>query len=270
MKALEEKVTSLTEAIENRFQKLEELVATTKKASSSSVVRSETLEAEPVVDSSSSNLLTGLSEELLESGTDKQESGLDSELPQEGGTGIQGSTLQSELPIELLISVDTQQLGKAPGIEEGINSNNGQEVGEVIKAGKPDSSLPVDQLETTSGETLVIEDCNSNSESPSNTQSVPSHHQSELPFGLSSNLLTDFSPISSVKLSKRLGKGEQSVKHMKRKYKDDIQKFTDWSQGEDPDKIAWEYEPNTKKYIPIGELTDEQKGSLLRWYEENP
>ncbi|HEY9296033.1 MAG TPA: hypothetical protein VIQ31_06605 [Phormidium sp.] len=86
---------------------------------------------------------------------------------------------------------------------------------------------------------------------------------SELPSELQQE---EIKPIPGTKLSKlRFGRSRDTLAGVKRKMPP--QEFTEWTRNEDPDKIAWEHTP--KGYVPIGELTDEQKSSLLRWYKEN-
>lgn len=269
MEALEKKLAKLTEAIEIRFRELEGLVIGNGKASVSPVVHLDVLETQPVVDSSSDNLLIASSEKLQETSTERGESSLDSEPLKSRETVTEGSSLLSESIIELPIQPDRQQVSEVPGVEESISSSSGQEVGEVIEVSKLDNSPPVDYVETVSGEIPISEvESSSSSELLENNQDSVSHHQSELPFELPSELPTEFPPITSIRLSKRIGKGDQAVKHMKRKYKDDTEAFTKWIQGKDPDKIGWQ--PTVKGYVPIGELTDKQRASLLSWYEEDP
>ncbi len=172
-----------------------------------------------------------------------QESSLSSEPPQEQRIDTQANSLLSEPLEELLAQPDTGQVGEPSSVEESVNLTTGQDVSETI------------EVSTT------------NSELPKNSEEALPHH-SGLPFELKSEPPIEFSPLNSVKLSRRLGKGDQSVKHMKRKHKDDIEGFAKWTQGEDPDKVAWEYTP--KGYVPTGNLTEEQKAGLRKWYEENP
>lgn len=108
------------------------------------------------------------------------------------------------------------------------------------------------------------ENGSSDGRSPVESQDVTSQGRPILE--LQSKPLSDFEPVTSVRLSQRFGKGNQSVKHRKRKNKDNMVEFIQWTQGEDPDGIAWE--PVDKGYVPTGELTSEQKSSLLRWYRE--
>ncbi len=265
MKALEEKVANLTEVIESRFRELEGLVTSSGNASILPVVHPEVLETEPVVDGSSHNLLTVPSEDLLENDEGKQESSLEGEPPKQG-INTQESSLPSESPEELPLQADTGHVGEPSSVEESVNLSGGQEISEAIEVSSAESKLSVDHKEITLGENSVTgKDGSSDSEPPKNSEeALP--HQSGLPFELKSEPHTEFAPLNSVKLSRRLGKGDQSVKHMKRKH--DIEGFTKWIQEKDPDRIAWKHTP--KGYVPTGELTDEQKLSLLKWYEENP
>lgn len=268
MEALEEKVANLSETIENRFQKLEGLVISSGNASVPQVVHSEALKTEPAVDGSFDNVLAVSSEELIEDSASRQESNLDSELPQEQENDAQESSLLSEPSPELLIQPEANQVEESSSVEEIINLASGQEINEAIEANKIDDRPPVDHQEVTLSEITVSgEDGSSNSEPPENSQDALPHHQNELPFELQGELPIEFSPLSSVKLSRRFRKGEQVVKRMRTKHKDNVESFTQWTQDEDPDKIAWEHTP--KGYVPIGELTDEQRNSLLNWYKGN-
>lgn len=268
MKALEEKVANLTEAIEIRFRELEGLVVSSRTASVPLVVHSEVLETEPVVDDPSDNLLPLLSEEPVEDSASRQESNLDSELPQEQENDAQESSLPSEPLPELLIQPEVGQVEESSSVEEIINLASGQEINEAIEVNEIDNRPPVDHQEVTLSEITVSGEAgSSNSEPPENSQDALPHHQSELPFELQGEPPIAFSPLSSVKLSRRFRKGEQVVKRMRTKHKDNVESFTQWTQDEDPDKIAWEHTP--KGYVPIGELTDEQRNSLLNWYKGN-
>lgn len=271
MEALEEKVANLTETIENRFQKLEGLeglVISSGNASVPQVVHSEALKTEPAVDGSFDNVLAVSSEELVEDSASRQESNLDSELPQEQENDAQESSLPSEPSLELLIQPEAGQVEESSSAEKIINLASGQEINEAIEANKIDDRPPVDHQEVTLSEITVSgEDASSNSEPSENSQDALPHHQSELPFELQGEPPIEFSPLSSVKLSRRFRKGEQVVKRMRTKHKDNVESFTQWTQDEDPDKIAWEHTP--KGYVPIGELTDEQRNSLLNWYKAN-
>lgn len=37
----------------------------------------------------------------------------------------------------------------------------------------------------------------------------------------------------------------------KKREKLDAAAFGDWSKGKDPDRVAWQYQPTSKQYVPI-------------------
>ena len=131
-----------------------------------------------------------------------------------------------------------------------------------------DEGVQGDSRETTdevSKETVASEENgSSDSKPPVESQDVVSEDRPILE--LQSKPLSDFEPVSLAKLSRRFGKGDQSVKFKKRKYKDNMEGFIKWTQQEDPDGIAWKF--MDKGCVPTGGLTSEQKGSLLEWYRK--
>lgn len=169
-----------------------------------------------------------------------------------------------------------------------------QELSESINNGRLGSGLQVDHKESLSDKPLVdkqgsevdgdvqadssketideaakevvVSEENGSSDSRPPVESQNVTFQGRPILELQSKPLSDYEPVTSVRLSQRFGKGNQSVKHRKRKHKDNMVEFIQWTQGEDPDGIAWE--PVDKGYVPTGELTSQQKGSLLRWYRE--
>jgi hypothetical protein len=81
--------------------------------------------------------------------------------------------------------------------------------------------------------------------------------------------LEEIKPIPGTKLSElRLGRGKDTLSGVKRKMT--LERFTEWTREQDPDKIAWKYvDIPTKGYIPADELPSELKRKLLTWIKEN-
>lgn len=77
-------------------------------------------------------------------------------------------------------------------------------------------------------------------------------------------------PLQGQKLSSlRFGLSPNAVSGVKMKYKDNPEKFTEWTQSKDPDKIGWIHNEKLKGYVPVGELTSEQEVNYLKWRAEN-
>lgn len=143
------------------------------------------------------------------------------------------------LPDKLLVD------RRGDGVNEDLREDSSEvAVSEVITSEQDsslDSELPIDSQENSIQDRPLLE--------------------------LQSKPLSEFLPISGVKLCKRLGKHNQFVKQTKRKYRDNPDGFSEQLQNEDPNGIAWK--PEGKGYVPAGELTSEQESSLLKWFEEN-
>lgn len=95
------------------------------------------------------------------------------------------------------------------------------------------------------------------------------HNLSSPQLKLLSEPLQEIKPIMAKTLSElRFRLAKDAVSGHKRR--DSTEKFTEWTRERDPDGIAWQYvELPTKGYLPGGELSSEQKSSLLKWIEEN-
>lgn len=97
--------------------------------------------------------------------------------------------------------------------------------------------------------------------------------KNELPLSLHSEPLgeleEEIKPIPGTKLSEiRFGRSRDTIAGVKRKIP--LEKFTEWTREQDPDKIAWKYvESPAKGYIPADELPSELKRKLLTWIKES-
>jgi hypothetical protein len=97
--------------------------------------------------------------------------------------------------------------------------------------------------------------------------------RSGLDFSLQSELTSEpqeeIKPIPGRKLSElRLGRSKDTLAGVKRKMT--LERFTEWTREQDPDKIAWRYvESPLKGYVPVEELSSELKSRLLKWIKEN-
>lgn len=63
----------------------------------------------------------------------------------------------------------------------------------------------------------------------------------------------DFKPLIQAELAKRLDVHSSTVG--KRKSDDD---FPEWSQSRDPEGIAWEYNPDTKEFVPLEKIPESE------------
>jgi hypothetical protein len=63
----------------------------------------------------------------------------------------------------------------------------------------------------------------------------------------------DFKPLIQAELAKRLDVHSSTVG--KRKSDDD---FPEWSQSRDPEGIAWEYNPDTKEFVPLDKIPESE------------
>jgi hypothetical protein len=271
MEALEEKLTDLATLVDCRLQKLGEEIEKISRLSVVHQVTSVQIVSDGEQDGGLPNEpLKEVPEQTVAINAGERNSSLDepsSEPPQEQENDTQESSLLSKPPEELAIQPDRGEVGESSSVEESVNLSGGQEISEVIEVSSTESKLLVDHQEIISDESSVGgEDSSPDSEPPKNREEALLHH-SELPFELKSEPPIEFLPLSSVKLSKRFGKGEQTVKRMRLKYRDDVEKFIEWNRGQDPDKIAWEHV--SKGYVPLGELTQDQRAKLQKWYKEN-
>ena len=79
----------------------------------------------------------------------------------------------------------------------------------------------------------------------------------------------EIKPIPGTKLSKLRFKRSESMIAGK-KLKKPLEEFTQWTKDVDPDHIAWRYvETPSKGYLPVGELSSEQRHKLLTWMRKN-
>ena len=285
MEALEERLLDFTASVESRLQALGEdirkiaaiivvhdkLLDETAEQADEIPTVDQRLELKPTAEGEQHDgLLSELPIEPSVKGAVDQESSLSSEPPQGQEIDTQANSLLNEPLEELPDQPDTGQVRETSSVEESVNLTTGQDVSETSEVSSTNSELLVDHQEMALGEDSVSgKDSSPGSELPKNSEEALPYH-SELPFELKSEPSIEFSPLSSVKLSKRFGKGEQTVRRMRLKYRDDVEKFIEWNRGEDPDKIAWEHVPTSKGYVPLGELTQEQKASLQKWYKKNP
>jgi hypothetical protein len=269
MEALEEKLVDFTASVENRLQALGEDI---RKITGILVVHEEILD-----------IATEQVDEVLT--VDRH---LELEPTAEGG---QHNDLSSELPIEPLIkdAVDQETqpneltsdlLSELPNnLSDSAEEEGGDKQDAFSLVEHQDSSLPKNLLgePLANSEPLQLEfppvkEANNGSllnEPP--VKAEETEEKNELLLGLqsepTSELQEEIKPIPGTKLSKlRFGRSRDTLAGVKRKIPP--QEFTEWTQNEDPDKIPWKH--TAKGYVPIGELTDEQKSSLLRWYKENP
>ncbi len=108
-------------------------------------------------------------------------------------------------------------------------------------------------------------------ESPTKAEEV--EEKNELAISLRSEPASEpqeeIKPIPGTKLSElRFGRGKDTLSGVKRKMT--LERFTEWTREQDPDKIAWKYvDSPTKGYIPADELPSELKRKLLTWIKEN-
>jgi hypothetical protein len=244
IEVLEERLANFAESVEQRLQQLGEEIS---RIGGLSVVHQ--IRPNEIIFESEQN--DGLLSEPPSQNGDEADN---LEVPQE----VDSSSLSSE-PLNEVIQEADEEIESNTLVDESdtgiVKQVSAQEVGLNLQP---------------NGDSQNTEDSSSSPNEPLNTDEsrLQLNLSGELPFELKSELPIEFSPLNSVKLSRRLGKGDQSVKHMKRKYKDDIEGFVKWIQEKDPDKIAWKY--TSKGYVPIGELTQEQKNSLQKLHEENP
>jgi hypothetical protein len=271
MEALEEKLTDLATLVDCRLQKLGEEIEKISRSSVVHHVTSAQIASDGEQDGSLPNEpLEEVPDQTVIINAGERNSSLSeptSEPPKEQEIDTQLNSLLSEPLEELPTQPDTGQVGEPSSVEESVNLTTGQDVSETSEVSSTNSELLVDHQEMALGEDSVSgKDSSPGSELPKNSEEALPHH-SELPFELKSEPPIEFLPLSSVKLSKRFGKGDQAVKRMRLKYGDDVEKFIEWNRGQDPDKIAWEH--MSKGYVPLGELTQEQRANLQKWYKEN-
>lgn len=57
-------------------------------------------------------------------------------------------------------------------------------------------------------------------------------------------------PMTGFALSTRFGLSKNAVSNKRSESKADPEKFSEWSQGRDPDGLAWNYDSQTKLYYP--------------------
>lgn len=84
---------------------------------------------------------------------------------------------------------------------------------------------------------------------------------------------TQINPIMGKTLAKRLilpstGKSISQPK-LSTASKEAPEDFVQWTRGLDIDSIGWEHKGRKIGYAPVGELSDELRGRLLQWIEEN-
>jgi hypothetical protein len=134
---------------------------------------------------------------------------------------------------------------------------------ELLPSGKP-IQLELHQVEELSDSSLLTE-------LPTKVEEV--EEKNELAISLqsepASELQEEIKPIPGTKLSEiRFGRGKDTLSGVKRKMT--LERFTEWTREQDPDKIAWKYvDSPTKGYIPADELPSELKRKLLTWIKEN-
>lgn len=57
--------------------------------------------------------------------------------------------------------------------------------------------------------------------------------------------------MTGKKLSARLGLSQSAAYNARELHKDNPDKFAEWSRQRDPDKLAWQYDSQTRRYYPI-------------------
>lgn len=94
--------------------------------------------------------------------------------------------------------------------------------------------------------------CRSGSLGLPSEYSVPADSRS---YGLKSELLSSSSklrPMSQTDLAARLQlKNERSLGNKKSMYKDEPERFAEWSKSRDPDSVAWEHHEDDRLYHPV-------------------
>jgi hypothetical protein len=64
-------------------------------------------------------------------------------------------------------------------------------------------------------------------------------------------------PLRGDRLAKRLGVHKARPSEKKNTYKDNPQKFIEWSKGKDPIGVAWLYNEQTKLYDPVEDIAND-------------
>jgi HPt (histidine-containing phosphotransfer) domain-containing protein len=212
-----------------------------------------------------------------------------------GDSRVGGVTLERFEQLEQTVNQLKEEVERFEQLEQTVN-----QLKEEVENLKSTSSSPeVNQLEIeyrgTAEKVIDIDDAKSSSEKKNTTGELPidrqnleSQDQLDNKKTIPSDQyeLTDeqksvpplsptsepqqeiIKPISGQKLSSiRFGLGKDTVSGHKRKCKDNMDSFTEWTREKDPDDIGWTY--TSKGYVPADELSSELHSKLQKWIEEN-
>jgi hypothetical protein len=173
---------------------------------------------------------------------------------------VQPDSLPSEVPMSDEAGESSISVNLIPGIELPGELRSGL-------LNKLPSSLPTELANELPSELPIPEKTQNTEKSVEEVASKvklynPLHNLLGEPLG-------EIKPVSGRALSKcRFGLNKDAVSGKKKSLI--LEKFIEWSKNVDPDNIPWEPKGNPLiGYIPVGELSSEQKSKLLEWQVKN-
>lgn len=110
------------------------------------------------------------------------------------------------------------------------------------------------KVESVPGQMSLLEAAKS--ELPENAVGeLPESAESESSSSLESELVSKLQPMDEQSLADRFSRvkktAKKTISNSRSKWRDNPQKFFEWSRESDPDKVSWRYNPEDKLYHPL-------------------